>query len=32
MGVLSYHPVHDLGEAGEIFDYERMARECKKIL
>lgn len=32
MGVLSYHPVHDLGEAGEILDYDRMARECKKVL
>lgn len=32
MGALSYHPVHDPGEAGEILDYDRMARECKKVL
>lgn len=30
MGALSYRPVHDLGEVGEVLDYDRMARECKK--
>ena len=30
MGALSNRPVHESGEVGEIVDYARMAKECRK--